>query len=128
MKPGVVFPCSGEQAAQKAIENLSQRGFHVVRSFDLHGATDGSCDCPPHGTDRCSCQYVVLLVYSDTGGPAVVTAHSRDDTSHVEVVADPNVPPDAGMVDAIFATLVDASGTFAGLPCAPLSGPSESSN
>jgi hypothetical protein len=121
MQTGVVFPCSGEQAARTAVENLSRRGLRVVRSFDLHGATDGACDCPYHGTARCTCQYVVLLVYGATGRPAVVTAHSRDETSHLEIVADPNAPPDPGLVDQILATLLNASGTFAGLPCSPRS-------
>jgi hypothetical protein len=121
MQTGVVFPCSGEQAARTAVENLSRRGLRVVRSFDLHGATEGACDCPYHGTTRCTCQYLVLLVYGPTGRPAVVTARSRDETSHLEIVADPNAPPDPGLVDQILATLLNASGTFAGLPCSPRS-------
>jgi hypothetical protein len=121
MHPGVAFPCGGEQAARKIIELLSERGLHVVRSFDLHAATDGVCDCPYHGTDRCTCQYVVLLVYGATGAPAVVTAHSRDAISHLELVTDANVSPNPGLVSQILEALADARGTFPDLPCSPLS-------
>ncbi|HET7010477.1 MAG TPA: hypothetical protein VFI11_06850 [Anaerolineales bacterium] len=120
MQTGVTFPCSGEQAARVAMDNLSRRGLRVERSFDLHTATDGTCDCPYHGTQRCTCQYVVLLVYGPAGRPAVVTAHSRDQSSHLEIVSEPNAPPDAHLVDQIFAVLVEAGGTMAGIPCSPL--------
>lgn len=119
MTSSIEFACSGEQAAQRAVDGLTRRGFHVVRSFDWNVASHGACDCPHHGTARCTCQYVVLLVYDLSGPPAVVTAHSRDDRSHVEVVADPNAPPDPQLVDQIVSALAEAGGTFAGLSCAP---------
>ncbi len=116
MTSGIEFPCGGERAAQVAADGLTRRGFHVVRSFDLHIATDGGCDCPYHGTSRCACQFVVLLVYGASGAPAVVTAHSRGERSHVEIVADPNAPPDPRLVEDIAAALAEAGGTFVGLP------------
>jgi hypothetical protein len=119
MSSGLDFSCSGEQATRKAVDGLTRRGFHVVRSFDLNTATDGACDCPHHGTARCTCQYVVLLVYDLSGPPAVVTAHSREDRSHLEVVADPNSPPDPRLVDRIVSALAEAGGSFAGSPCTP---------
>ena len=117
MASPLVVPCSGEQAARMMVDELTRRGFHVVRSFDLHVATDGLCDCPHHGTSKCTCQFVVLLVYGSSGAPAVLTAHSRDDHAHLEVVTDPNAPPDPGLVNQVVAALAEAGGAFAGIPC-----------
>ena len=121
MTLGIVVPCSGEQAAQLVVDGLSQRGFHVVRSFDLNVATNGLCDCPHHGTEKCTCQYVVLLVYGATGAPAVVTPNSRDEQSHLEIVSDANAPSDPSLVDHVLTALVEAGGTYAGAPCHPSS-------
>jgi len=110
-----MLPCSGEQAARMVVDELTRRGFHVVRSFDLNVATDGRCDCPYHGTARCSCQYVVLLVYGAHGSPAVVTAHSRDDCARLEVVTDPNALPDPDLVDRIVAALAEAGEALGGI-------------
>ncbi len=73
-------------AAVKAA--LEQRGFRVVRSFDLSSALDpddSACSCPHHGTERCTCRYTVLLVYpthNDTMSgevyPCTITVHTRD--------------------------------------------------
>jgi hypothetical protein len=115
------MPCSGEQAARMVVDELTRRGFHVVRSFDLNVATDGRCDCPYHGTARCTCQYVVLLVYGAHGSPAVVTAHSRDDHAHLDIVTDPNAPADSELVDQVVAALAGAGGAFTGATCVPLS-------
>jgi hypothetical protein len=69
MNPRIEFWCSGEEAAQVATDLLSARGFQVFRSFDLQAARAAAspCSCPHHGTARCSCAYLVLLVY---GGEA----------------------------------------------------------
>ena len=108
-KPVVTFECGGERAAQLAQRSLGQRGFQVERSFDLLGSDSDACDCPHHGTLRCTCQYSVLLVYWEAGPPVPVTAHSRDSRTRFDIAADPNAPLEADLVDRIMAILLETS-------------------
>ncbi len=59
---------------------LESAGLRVQQSFDLRSALLEvlNCRCPHHGTARCTCQYGVLLVYGQGGGPATLQAHGRD--------------------------------------------------
>ncbi len=116
----IVFHCSGEQAAFAARQCLVGQDLQVVRSFDLTGLDSDACGCPHHGTPSCTCQYSVLLVYADTGPPAVVTAHARQGQTQLEIHIDPNAPPDAGLVNRIWAALVEASGQTASLSRPPI--------
>ncbi len=111
MTQTVLFNCDGETAAQVAVQALERRGFRVVRSFDLRSAlsTHTDCDCPHHGTDQCTCQFVVLLVYSQAGAPVVVTAHSRDSQAEVQVVRDANTHPDAQLAEQVMTMLYEAA-------------------
>jgi len=105
----VTFECSGERAARLAQRSLGQHGFQVVRSFNLLGSDSDACDCPHHGTPRCTCQYSVLLVYLEAGPPVPVAAHSRQSRTRFEIAANPNVPPEADVVDRIMAILLETS-------------------
>ncbi len=111
MTQTVLFNCDGETAAQVAVQALERRGFRVVRSFDLRSAlsTHTDCDCPHHGTDQCTCQFVVLLVYAQAGAPVVVTAHSRDSQAEVQVVRDANTHPDAQLAEQVMTVLYEAA-------------------
>jgi hypothetical protein len=88
-----------DQVAQK----LEQAGLQVTRSFDLQMArsTHSHCTCPHHGTERCDCQMVVLLVYGKTGRPATLVAHGRDGVTQVSLVNTPALRPEASLEDAI---------------------------
>jgi len=90
-----MFNSDGETAADVVTAALARRGLRVVRTFDLrsalaahagHEASSADCDCPYHGTARCTCQFVVLLVYGEADAPVVVNAHSRDAQTWVQVV------------------------------------------
>ncbi len=119
MNPRLELLCGSEQAAQATIDRLTARGLYVVRSFDLHAATAGAdaCGCPHHGTDRCTCAYVVLLVYGAEGFPAVLTAHSRDDRTFLEIALDPNALPGRDLVEQVLdALLADAPPAYASTP------------
>jgi len=115
----ILFDCNGETAAQAATEALARRGFRVVRSFDLRSAlaplaAHADCECPHHGTAQCTCQFVVLLVYSDPsagsgGAPVVITTHSRDAQAQVQIVRDANSRPDARLVEQVMAALFEAA-------------------
>jgi len=77
-----------EDAVSIVTEALDHQGFRVIRSFDLSSALDAddpACSCPHHGTERCTCRYTVLLVYStQTDGtrgeapPRAIIVHTQD--------------------------------------------------
>lgn len=77
-----------DDAVAAVMRVLEQRGFWVIRSFDLRSAldpNDPACSCPHHGTERCTCRYTVLLVYAMRDGavaddlyPCTITIHARD--------------------------------------------------
>ncbi len=115
----ILYDGNGETAAQAATEAFTRRGFRVVRSFDLRSAmaTHADCECPHHGTARCTCQFVVLLVYGESGAPVVITTHSRDAQAQAQIVHDANTRPDPRLVEQVMAALFEAALTVqAGLP------------
>jgi hypothetical protein len=79
-----------DDAADHLSKTLRDMGFEVVRSFDLQTARRGlrdpdGCSCPNHGTSRCDCQYVVLLVSGRGGEPVTIVAHGYDDQTLLSV-------------------------------------------
>ena len=112
MNEWILLDCGGELAAQAATEVMTRHGLQVVRSFDLrtahgaHGAHAG-CACPYHGTAECTCQYVVLLVYGESGAPATLTLHGREAQAQVRIVRDASNRPDARLVEEILAALLE---------------------
>ncbi|MCZ2076982.1 MAG: hypothetical protein LC130_18545 [Bryobacterales bacterium] len=69
---------------------LTDAGFRVMETFDLHVARLAylDCPCPYHGTDDCNCQFVVLLVYRKQEDPASLVIHGQDDKTWLSL-ADP---------------------------------------
>lgn len=118
MNDSTLYNSDGETAAQTLTAALTRQGFHVVRTFDLRSALaarpdrDASrwpCNCPYHGTDRCTCQFVVLLVYGDAAEPVVVTVHSRDTQAHLQIVHDALTRPDPHLARQVMAVLIKAA-------------------
>jgi hypothetical protein len=70
-------------------EKLTSAGFRVVPTFDLQVArsANSECACPHHGTDQCSCQLVVLLVYGKSADPATLVIHGQDGKTWVSMAA-----------------------------------------
>ena len=70
-----------EQVQGWVNQQLTDAGFRVVQTFDLHVAclAHSDCPCPHHGTDDCNCQMVVLLVYQMKGDPVTLVVHGQDD-------------------------------------------------
>jgi hypothetical protein len=68
-----------DEAVSQIVERVRAIGWRVMRSFNLQAAREAhlECTCPHHGTARCDCQMVVLLVYMDTGEPLTLIAHGR---------------------------------------------------
>ena len=69
-----------DEAVSLLIQRLQNHGLLVLRTFDLQAArkAHGDCPCPHHGTDRCDCQIVVLLVYDGVRNPATLVVHGAD--------------------------------------------------
>lgn len=79
-----------EQTIERLETLFAEDGFKVVRSFDLQLAREGlldpsSCPCPNHGTERCTCQYLVYLLYADDPDPITVVVHGYDQRTEVTV-------------------------------------------
>ena len=110
MTQGVRFNCDSETAARTATQTLAKRGLRVVRSFDLRSAlaTHAGCECPHHGSEQCTCQFLVLLIYGPAGAPVVVSAHSRDGQAEVQIVQDANAYPDARLAEQVMSSLIEA--------------------
>ena len=95
----VTFERLSDQVIAAITTTLSQRGYQVVRSFDLQSARAnhlGDCPCPHHSTSYCTCQYVVLLIYPLTRAgqanpPRVLTAHTFEQTTRVTLHRDASV-------------------------------------
>lgn len=68
---------------------LEARGYQVERSFDLRSALHfaDTCSCPHHGTEHCTCEYVVLFVYEDwsSAPPLIIMAHGRGEMTWVSI-------------------------------------------
>ena len=107
MNGNIFFNADSETAAQAATVALTQRNFRVVRSFDLRSAlvAHEDCACPYHGTNHCTCQFVVLLVYSATAGPVGLTVHSYDTQARVQLVLDHLTQPNLALAGQIMAIL-----------------------
>lgn len=76
-----------DQASEQVIPNLlgalQRQALQVIVTFDLQlaRADHATCNCPHHGTERCTCQYAVLLVYDPKqgyGAYRTITIHGRD--------------------------------------------------
>jgi hypothetical protein len=124
LKGDFIFDSDGETAAQAVTAALTRQGLRVVRTFDLRsalaghtgdGAASWGCDCPYHGTDRCTCQFVVLLVYGDAGEPVVVDAHSHDAQTQVRIAHPASgilgsvTRPDPRLAEQVLAALAEAT-------------------
>ena len=67
-----------------AFLRFEEAGYQAVRTFDLQAArmsTHFDCPCPHHGTEKCDCQMVVLLVYIGTQDPVTMLIHGSQQES-----------------------------------------------
>jgi hypothetical protein len=89
LMPFLVLDQSCDQVLSWINQQLVNVGFRVVQTFDLQVArlAHPDCPCPHHGTDDCSCQMVVLLVYGKQEDPATLVIHGQDGRSWVSLTA-----------------------------------------
>lgn len=110
MDEELVLPFSADVVARAMWAILAGQGLQVVRSFDLRSAlaTHPDCPCPHHGTAQCDCQFIVLLVYGETGRPVVVNLHGSDAHTAMIIVPDTATFPDTRLLRQVTAALVEA--------------------
>ena len=111
MNASIVFNSNGDDVAKAVMAVLTRRGYYVIRSFDLRSAltAHSGCECPHHGTAKCNCQFVVLLVYGEAAEPVVLTTHSRDGQTEARIVHDATIIPDPRLAEKVIAALVEAA-------------------
>ena len=78
--PFLILNQTCEQVQVWINEKLTDDGFRVVQTFDLHVArlAHPKCPCPQHGTDDCNCQMIVVLVYGKQGDPVTLVIHGQE--------------------------------------------------
>lgn len=108
----ILLNINGDDAVKTITEALSAHGFYILRSFDLRSAltvSEVGCECPHHGTEKCDCQFVVLLIYGDAAEPLTLTTHSHNHQTRVQIVRDATTNPDPRFVEKVMAVLLEAS-------------------
>ena len=100
-----------DEATALVAQLLSGAGLQVVRSFDLRSArmAHAECTCPHHGTAQCTCQFVVLLVYGQSGAPVTLVVHGHDRQTWLSLVDTPQQPADMRLAAEIAQALSPAS-------------------
>jgi hypothetical protein len=96
---------SGDHQAiiKQTINSLDTAGLQVMCSFDLQVAREShtNCACPHHGTEQCSCQLVVLLVYQNGKQLVTLVVHGHDSDTELSIVESPNQQADPDLVATI---------------------------
>lgn len=103
LSPFLSIHSSCAKALQLTKKQLSQTGLHLVQTFDLHAARLGThdCSCPNHGTDKCDCQMIVLLVYGETAEPATLILHGNEGQTWISVTDNPLQRADKKLMTSI---------------------------
>jgi len=103
-------PC--DDAVSYFVERMHDSGLNVMRTFDFHDTRvdESACTCPNHGTEKCDCQMVVLLVYGRERKPASLVVHGHNGQtwfSLVELVGSTNTRLEAQICDIFTPARID---------------------
>lgn len=87
---------------------LTRLGLHIIPSFDLQNVHSDriDCRCPNHGTDRCDCQMVVMLIYGKDAAPTTLVVHGHDGKTHLSIVDNPQQRSEPGLSKLICRALL----------------------
>lgn len=93
----------GQMVVDQIADALGKAGLQVVQSFDLQmaRAAHSHCSCPHHGSDKCDCQMIMLLVYDRDGKPATLVAHGQDGKTHLGMINNANLRHSTCLIDTI---------------------------
>ena len=75
------------------LRRFSENGLTVNRTFDLQAArrslrNASQAPCPHHGSNRCTCQYLVLQIRRLGFGSTVLVVHGQDRVTRIATVAE----------------------------------------
>jgi hypothetical protein len=75
----IAFDQRCEEVLPQVTLALQLAGYRVTWTFDLRTALSSipECNCRYHGTTHCDCQYMILLISSDTERPATLILHGH---------------------------------------------------
>lgn len=95
----LALDCACDKAVDWLIQQITGAGLRAMRTFDLRmaRAAHGDCPCPHHGSEQCTCQMVVLLVYGSAPHPLSLVAHGSAERTWVSLVDEPRERSDAGL-------------------------------
>jgi hypothetical protein len=101
--PFCILNCPCEEALSWTKAQLSQAGLRVLQTFDLSTTRHPleECPCPHHGTSKCDCQMVVLLIYGTTNKPATLILHGNDGQTWISLETNSLHPVDPTMCSSI---------------------------
>lgn len=87
LMPFLVLDQSCEQVLTWVNEKLTRAGLSATQTFNLQVARLAHSDlvCPHHGNSQCTCQMVILLVYSKQEIPSTLVIHGQDSRSWVSL-------------------------------------------
>jgi hypothetical protein len=85
------------------LRRLNDRGLSVSRTFDLQVArrrlkNSAEAPCPHHGSDRCTCQYLVLRIGRRGFGCISVVVHGHDSVTKITMLTEASGKPGGGIV------------------------------
>jgi hypothetical protein len=85
--PLIVIDKNCNQVIAEISRLLTGSGFTVVESFDLQDAraSHSGCTCPHHGTNQCTCQLAILLVYGEDAMPVSLMIHGNDERTELSI-------------------------------------------
>lgn len=78
-------------AIAQVMEQIASLGLQITTTFDLQQArqTHVNCTCPHHGTEKCDCQMVIILIYGNGPRPATMVAHGHEGKTWFSFVDSP---------------------------------------
>lgn len=99
---------NSEQFAREVVAQLNNAGLQVIRSFDFQAARTAHTgySCPYHGADTCTCQLIMLLVYSQDRLPVTLVIHGNDQQTWVSIVNRPEQRADVLKEKAVLRILL----------------------
>ena len=88
LPPILLLNASCDESLAWLKRRLPTAGLRLVQTFDLLAArlTLEDCPCPHHGTSKCDCQMVVLLVYGRAAEPATLILHGNNGQTWLSLV------------------------------------------
>ena len=98
-----------EHADKSVRATLTSAGMQIVQTFDLQIArlAHPDCSCPHHGTEQCSCQLVVLLVYGKQQDPATLVLHGQDGKTWISLATPPETRSRHNLESSVRHLLID---------------------